>query len=62
MVPRFAKYRLGDGVLGEARAPLQIALIREALEELLGRKRQLKRKAGEQVADLPDLALVAGGD
>src|SRR4029077_5584080 len=54
--------RLGDRVLGEARAALEIALIGEPLEELVDGERQPKREAGEQVPDLPDLALVAGGD
>src|SRR6059058_991169 len=54
--------RLGDRVLGEAGAALEIALVRKALEKLVDRESQLKGQALEQVADLADLTLVAGGD
>src|SRR3989441_239899 len=54
--------RLRHRVLGEARATLEIGLIGQSLEELVDGERQLERQAGEQVTDLPNLSLVAGGD
>src|SRR5437660_8643936 len=54
--------RLGHGVLGEARAALQVLLFRQPLEELIRRKDELKRQRDENVADLPGLAVVAGSD
>src|SRR2546430_17729072 len=54
--------RLGDRVLGEAGAALEIAFVRQALEKLVHREGQLEGQTMEQVADFTDLALVAGGD
>src|SRR2546425_10492162 len=54
--------RLGDGVLGEAHPLLQVALLGETLQELVPREHQLKRQPREQLADLPRLAVIAGGD
>src|SRR5438445_147599 len=54
--------RLGHGVLGEARAALQVLLLRQPLEELVRREDELKRERDEDVADLPDLPVVARGD
>ena len=54
--------RLGDRVLGEAGAALEIAFVRQPLEKLVDREGQLKGQTLEQVPDLTDLALVARGD
>jgi len=54
--------RFGDRVLGEARAALEIALVRQALQEAILREIEPKGKTSEQIAYLPDLPLVPGGD
>src|SRR5438034_1121631 len=54
--------RLGHGVLGEARATLQVLLLREPLQELVRRKDELKRQRGEDITDLPGFPIVARRD
>src|SRR5205814_2811708 len=54
--------RFGDRVLREAGAALEIAFVRQPLEKLVDREGQLKGQTLEQVTNLTDLALVAGGD
>src|SRR3989442_3748262 len=54
--------RLGDGVLSETRAALQVQLLREPFEELVRREHELEREPREHVADLAHLAVAAGPD
>ena len=52
----------GDGILDVRRTPLEIHLLGEARQELIGGKDELERQAGEEVADLARLAGAARRD
>src|ERR1041384_7579478 len=54
--------RLGDRVLDVARAALEIGFFGQGLEEPVGGKRDLKRQAGEQLANLTRLPGAARAD
>jgi len=54
--------RLGYGVLDVARADLEVGLVGEPLEETVGRKGELERQPGEELADLTRLAGTARRD
>src|SRR5206468_1245432 len=62
MAARREVARFGDGVLREVRAAFQVQLVGQSLEDLVDRKHELDGEAGEDVADLACLAIVARRD